>query len=172
MNIGDRLKKLRKELDLTQSAFASRIGSVQNTITGYESGRRNPSAQVIALISREFNVNEEWLTNGTGEMFMSNTSDELETLAKKYNLSTSDRIFIEKYVNLKPGSRDVIVDFILDVASAISSSQIGKASDSSELDIDEETEKYRRQLELQKKAEEESSLSFGGNTEGNNEMHA
>ena len=49
MNIGDRIKKVRKSLDLTQEAFATRIGSVQNTITGYESGRRNPSAPVISL---------------------------------------------------------------------------------------------------------------------------
>ena len=35
MNIGDRIKKVRKSLDLTQEAFATRIGSVQNTITGY-----------------------------------------------------------------------------------------------------------------------------------------
>ena len=71
MNIGDRLKQLRKELDLTQEAFASRIGSVQNTITGYESGRRNPSAPVISLICREFNVNEDCL------LYTSDAADEL-----------------------------------------------------------------------------------------------
>ena len=59
MTIGDRIKKIRREFDLTQEAFASRIGSVQNTITGYESGRRNPSAPVISLICREFGINEE-----------------------------------------------------------------------------------------------------------------
>lgn len=95
MNIGDRLKRLRKELDLTQEAFASRIGSVQNTITGYESGRRNPSAPVISLICREFDVNEEWLRNGTGEMFAPESNDELEALAKKYNLSNADQVLIE-----------------------------------------------------------------------------
>ena len=87
MNIGDRIKKIRKSLDLTQEAFASRIGSVQNTITGYESGRRNPSAPVISLICKEFNVNEEWLRNGTGEMFNPEPCDELDSLADKFNLS-------------------------------------------------------------------------------------
>ena len=87
MNIGDRIKKVRKSLDLTQEAFATRIGSVQNTITGYESGRRNPSAPVISLICKEFNVNEEWLRNGTGEMFNPEPCDELDSLAYKFNLS-------------------------------------------------------------------------------------
>ena len=119
MNIGDRLKRLRKELDLTQEAFATRIGSVQNTITGYESGRRNPSAPVISLICREFDVNEEWLRNGTGEMFAPESNDELEALAKKYNLSNADQVLIEKYVNLKSGSRETILNFMIDVVAAL-----------------------------------------------------
>lgn len=75
MNLGERLKLLRKELGLTQSAFAERIGSVQNTVTGYESGRRNPSAPVVSLICREFNVNEEWLRTGKGPMFIKISRD-------------------------------------------------------------------------------------------------
>ncbi len=67
--IGNGIRELRKALKLNQSDFASRIGSVQNTITGYETGRREPSNQVITLICREFNVNEEWLRTGKGEMF-------------------------------------------------------------------------------------------------------
>ena len=67
--MNDRIKKLRRELDLTQQEFAARIGSVQNTITGYETGRRTPSNQVISLICKEFHVREEWLRTGEGEMF-------------------------------------------------------------------------------------------------------
>ena len=65
----DRIKLVRKVLNLTQQEFAERIGSVQNTITGYETGRRIPSNQVIQLICREFNVSEQWLRTGEGEMF-------------------------------------------------------------------------------------------------------
>jgi transcriptional regulator with XRE-family HTH domain len=74
--IGSRIRELRKTLKLNQSEFASRIGSVQNTITGYETGRREPSNQVIALICREFNVNEDWLRTGEGEMLQPVSRDE------------------------------------------------------------------------------------------------
>ena len=67
--MNERIKKLRKALDLTQQEFASRIGSVQNTITGYETGRRVPSNQVITLICKTFNVNETWLRNGRRNVF-------------------------------------------------------------------------------------------------------
>ena len=67
----DIIKKLRKTLDLTQQKFADKIGVKQNTVAHYEIGRNEPIDTVITLICREFNVNEEWLRNGTGEMFHS-----------------------------------------------------------------------------------------------------
>lgn len=172
MNIGDRIKKVRKSLDLTQEAFATRIGSVQNTITGYESGRRNPSAPVISFICKEFNVNEEWLRNGTGEMFNPEPCDELDSLADKFNLSHGEYIFLEKYLKLKREERDNVFDFIMDVCSAIGDSGVSGTADAAprssvpDIDIDAEVEAYRQQLELQKKAAAESSLSSGGNDEG------
>lgn len=72
----ERIKELRKELGLTQTEFAERIGSAQNTITGYETGRRVPSSQVITLIARTFDVNETWLRTGEGAMFNEVTPDE------------------------------------------------------------------------------------------------
>ena len=72
----ERIKELRKELGLTQTEFAERIGSAQNTITGYETGRRVPSSQVITLIARTFDVNETWLRTGVGAMFNEVTRDE------------------------------------------------------------------------------------------------
>lgn len=72
----ERLKKLRKTLDLTQQAFADRIGMKQNTIAQYEMGRTVPSDAIIFSICREFNVNEDWLRTGEGEMFLEMSRDE------------------------------------------------------------------------------------------------
>ena len=72
----ERLKKLRKKLDLTQREFAEKLHIKQNTVATYEMGRIIPSDSVIAGICREFNVNEEWLRTGTGEMFIEETPDE------------------------------------------------------------------------------------------------
>lgn len=72
----DRIKKIRKELDLTQQKFANRLGVQRNTIAMYEMGKTIPSEAVILSICREFNVNEHWLRDGTGEMFIEQTRDE------------------------------------------------------------------------------------------------
>lgn len=76
MELKDRIKKIRKELDLTQQEFASRIGTTQNVLANYETGRRNPSASVINNICKTFNVNEEWLRDETGDMFIKLSKDE------------------------------------------------------------------------------------------------
>lgn len=68
--MNERLKKLRKSLDLTQQKFADKIGCKRNTIAKYETGVNAPSAAIISLICREFNVNEKWLETGNGDMFL------------------------------------------------------------------------------------------------------
>ncbi|MDE6421244.1 MAG: helix-turn-helix domain-containing protein [Lachnospiraceae bacterium] len=123
MTLGQRIRKIRRDLDLTQTEFATRIGSVQNTVTGYETGRKNPSSPVISLICKEFHVNEEWLRNGTGEMFLPDASDEIEALVRKYHLSNGIQIFIEKLVNSRPEAQDAVINLITETAAAITASE-------------------------------------------------
>ena len=61
---------------MTQQEFADRIGTKRNIIAKYETDTNVPSAAVISLICKEFNVNEEWLREGKGEMFIKMTRDE------------------------------------------------------------------------------------------------
>lgn len=84
MTIGERIKKVRKALDLTQQAFADRLGMKQNTIATYEMNRTNPSDPAIKSICREFNVNEAWLRTGEGEMFVQQSNeDELADMVER-----------------------------------------------------------------------------------------
>lgn len=79
----DRIKKLRKELDLTQQKFADAIGMKQNTIAQYEMGRTVPSDAIIFSICREFNVSENWLRTGEGDMFLpANRDSEIASFVK------------------------------------------------------------------------------------------
>lgn len=74
--MNERLKRLRKELGLTQREFADRIGIKQNTLATYEIGRNEPIDAVISLICLVFDVNETWLRTGEGEIFRELSSDE------------------------------------------------------------------------------------------------
>lgn len=74
--INQRIKKVRKALDLTQQAFADRLGISRGNIATYETREGSPSNSVINLICREFNVNETWLRSGDGEMFIKKAVDD------------------------------------------------------------------------------------------------
>lgn len=98
--LNGRIKALRKALNLTQQEFGDRIGIKRNSVALIENGR-NTSDQTIFSICREFNVSEEWLRTGKGEMFNPAPNSELDALAKKYDLSNSAYVLIEKFVGMK-----------------------------------------------------------------------
>lgn len=72
----NRIKTLRSELDLTQQAFAEKLGTSRNNIAGYETGTRIPSDAVVSLICNKFNVSEKWLRTGEGEPFVEKSKRE------------------------------------------------------------------------------------------------
>lgn len=74
--MNERIKNLRKTLGFTQQEFAERIGVKRNTIAQYEIGRNESIDSVVNLICKEYNVNEDWLRNGAGEMFTQLDEDE------------------------------------------------------------------------------------------------
>lgn len=67
----ERIKELRKSLGITQQEFADKLGLKRNTIATYEIGKAVPSDRVVSDLCNKYNVNEEWLRTGEGEMFVS-----------------------------------------------------------------------------------------------------
>ncbi|MCI8644339.1 MAG: helix-turn-helix transcriptional regulator [Lachnospiraceae bacterium] len=117
--MGERIRKLRKTLDLTQQKFGERIGIKGNTVAQYELGRNEPVDAVFSLICREFDVREEWLRTGEGEMFKAKPSDILDQLAYKYKLFNFDYVMIEKFLAMPPDLRRAIYDHFHDVDAAL-----------------------------------------------------
>lgn len=123
----DRIRYLRKQLDLTQQEFAERIGVKRNTIATYETGRNEPIDAVVSLICREFNVDENWLRTGDGEMFVKKTEEE-EIADLVYDLlNPKDDAFLEAvldlmqtYKDLTPASKKIIQEFAIAFADKCS----------------------------------------------------
>lgn len=65
----DRIKEIRNNQGMSQTDFAKRLLVSRSAVCKMESGENSPSDQTINLICREFNVNEDWLRTGRGEMF-------------------------------------------------------------------------------------------------------
>ena len=86
MSINERIRKVRKTLDLTQAAFGQRIRLKGNSVALIEGGR-NTSEQTIFSICKEFNVSEHWLRTGEGEMFVPRSREEELSVAVERLLS-------------------------------------------------------------------------------------
>lgn len=118
--MNERIKELRKALDLNQTEFGNRIGIKQGTVTGYETGNRTPTDAVILSICREFSVNESWLRTGEGEMFEQLTEQQKIMKHTAQLLKDTDSVvanaikaFIITYEQLDATSKKVLEDVAL-----------------------------------------------------------
>lgn len=115
-----RIKKIRKDHNLTQVEFGKKIGVKGNTITNYENGLRNPTDAVLLSICREFLVNENWLRTGEGEPYFDKAKDkEISDLLKDIQISDEEsfkRRFISALTNLDEDGWHMLENLIDDIS--------------------------------------------------------
>ena len=68
--MNERIIELRKFLNLSQTDFGKQIGISKSSVSDIEIGRISISERTIISICSKFNVNEEWLKYGNGNMFL------------------------------------------------------------------------------------------------------
>lgn len=68
--MNNRIKALRKALNLSQSAFGARIGVSGPTVAIWERGGTIPRKK-IAFICSTFQASQKWMETGDGRMFES-----------------------------------------------------------------------------------------------------
>ena len=74
--LNERIKEVIKAKGMKKIAFAERLNVSQAFVSQLCSGASQPSDRTISDICREFNVSEEWLRTGEGEMFVQRSRDE------------------------------------------------------------------------------------------------
>lgn len=116
--MNERIKKLRRSLDLTQQDFTDRLGTTRNNIAGYETGRRALSVAVISLICREFNVSETWLRTGEGEMFAPEPEFNLDEYVKRRGMTALERDILKAYLDLDLNLRETLLQHFKDRLAA------------------------------------------------------
>lgn len=113
--MNQRIKQLRTALNLSQEEFGRPLGVKRSSVCLIESGERNVSNQVLVAICREYNVNEEWLRNGSGDMFVDLSRQEQAALLVGKAFATNDPFIINAFVaiaELPPEDLEVIKRFI------------------------------------------------------------
>lgn len=114
-SIGERVRELREKiLDKTQKEFGEPLGLSPNTIAGYEKVKIPMSG--VRSICNYYHVCEEWLMNGTGEIFLPPepvAEDALiGTLRAQYNLDDKSLKILKIYLSLPEPERKYLADQI------------------------------------------------------------
>lgn len=99
MATGERVKEIRKTLNLTLEKFGEKLGVGKTAISKIEKDERNLTDQMAKSICREYNVNYDYLVYGEGEMFSELPKTILDELCLQYGLNDLDRAIVEMYVN-------------------------------------------------------------------------
>lgn len=119
--MNERIRELRKSLGLTLEKFGGRLGVGKTAINKLEKGENNVTDQMFKSICREFSVNEEWLRNGTGEMFAipeDETAAIVSDLLESRNNQFYDLILdiVKTYQTLSPMDQEIIKNFCQQLA--------------------------------------------------------
>lgn len=111
--MNERIRELRKTLGLTLEKFGANLGVGKTAISKIESGDRGLTDQMFLAIVREYNVNPDWLRNGTGAMFL-DVPDRNDFMTAAAGLSDDPLVvsFLVEYAKLRPDERAVIQKYI------------------------------------------------------------
>jgi len=117
LEIRDRIKMVREHenVDLSQAGFGNKLSVERSAISLIERKRRNATERMIKDICREFNVNEDWLRFGIGDMFKSiSEEDEIGEILTDLLVDVDDSVYkfikslLRTYKKLDDKSKEVI----------------------------------------------------------------
>lgn len=164
MSINRRINLLRKQLGMIQQDFANKIGVQRVTISWMEKEGNTITKQNIKIICDTFNVSENWLLNGEGEMFRpADKPDILDRLQQELKLTSQEMEIIRTFVELSPEQRRMGIEFVQTFTSKLSGVTNALQKEKSQITLTVSPEDYKLFQEI--KAEEaEQQASASGST--------
>lgn len=105
-----RFALIREKLGLTTRKFGERLNITGGSVTNMEKGNRSITDRTIADLCREFNVNEEWLRHGTGEMFVESDTFSLDDYVKQKGATDLELDIIKTWFEIPEQYRNYILN--------------------------------------------------------------
>ena len=154
MTINERVRMLRKEKGLTQSELGEKIGLKKSAISKLESDGNSVTDQNIRLICDTFHVREHWLRTGEGERDAGDDEALFEKIRERFRLRSLSESIAHAWFRLPEEEREHIAKEVEDIAKRIKSGmpEDGAQEDPQHVDIDNEVDAYRKELEAQEGA--------------------
>lgn len=132
----ERIKRLRKKKNLSQTEFGKTLGVSRDVISNYEMGRVEPTDLFVNHLCTTFNVNETWLRNGIGDMFVKSKQTILDELVAAHGLNNKETIIIKAFLDLSPEGRAGVLEYVDKLVEINSQSQTDGLASGSTITID------------------------------------
>lgn len=115
----NKLKLLRRALNLTQTAFGERLGVSVDVIKNLEYSRTTPTELFTKHLCEVYNVNRDWLEDKSDDMFLATDDDAVlvEKFLKQSNPSPAVRSLLYSWLQLPPDKRLILEEFAEDFAA-------------------------------------------------------
>ncbi len=116
----ERIKQIRDYYGLSQSAFAKRIGVSRSSVCQFEKGDYGLSNSTIINICREFNINESWLRDGSGDMLIDKSAESEVARIVGNAFADGDDFIIKTFLalgQLTPQQWQLVKDFVEKIKS-------------------------------------------------------
>lgn len=115
--MNERIKQVRKALNLTQDEFGKRLGVTRGAITNIEYNKVEPKQLFVELLCREFHVSIDWLLTGEGPMFEDLPATLVDEMAETYHLDDMDKKIISAFLELSAQEREIIKKYLSSIFS-------------------------------------------------------
>ena len=127
MTINERIKYFRKDvLKMNQTDFAEAIGMKQRGASYIEQSGAGVTDKTIKTICLVFNLNEDWLRNGTEPMYIQAPTFSLDDFVRQRGGTELEVDIMKAYFELEPDIRAMLVQHFKErlTASRAESSEI------------------------------------------------
>lgn len=162
MSTNNRIKTLRKHLNLNQAEFGQKIGLKNGAISWMEKEGNTITKQNIKIICDTFNVSENWLLNGEGDMFRpADEPDILDRLQQELKLTSQEMEIIRTFVELSPEQRRMGIEFVQTFTSKLSDVSNALQKENSQITLTVSPEDYKLFQEIKAEEAEQQASDCG-----------
>ncbi|KHD14374.1 helix-turn-helix domain-containing protein [Clostridium butyricum] len=159
--MNERIKEIRKYYKLSQEEMGKKLGVTKATISRIEKGINNITDQMFKSVCREFNIDENWFRNGSGNMLVESDTFSLDDYIKSKGATQLELDLIKSYFEIPEDLRNSLMNhFKNNILKQMKNTEEAATTEdtSSSINIDYEVESYRQELEAEQK-EKTSSAS-------------
>lgn len=163
MTVNERIRYFRKSvLHINQRQFASDLGMAQTGVSGLEQDGATVTDRAIKSICMAYNVNEDWLRNGTEPMYIQAPTFSLDNFVRQHGGTELELDIMKAYFELEPGIREMLVQHFKERLTA-------SRAEPSEMTVEEAEAAYIKSRSKIARKAGSSALSTTADTEPGNE---